>query len=56
VEALTGVLSGALADPAAATLVGEAGRCVAASFTWERNARRMLDIYAEVVAGSARKD
>jgi len=37
-------------------VVGEAGRSVAASFTWERNARRMLDIYAEVVAGSARKD
>jgi teichuronic acid biosynthesis glycosyltransferase TuaC len=56
VEALTAVVSGALADPAAATLVGEAGRSVASSFTWERNARRMLDIYAEVVAGSARKD
>jgi glycosyltransferase involved in cell wall biosynthesis len=56
VIALTGVLSSALADPAAATVVGEAGRLVAASFTWETNARRMLDIYAEVVAGSARKD
>jgi glycosyltransferase involved in cell wall biosynthesis len=56
VGALTDVLSTALADPAAAAVVGEAGRSVAASFTWERNARRMLDIYAEVVAGSARKD
>ncbi|MCX6374005.1 MAG: glycosyltransferase [Actinobacteria bacterium] len=56
VDALTGVLSTALADRAAATAVGEAGRSVAAAFTWERNARRMLDIYAEVVAGSARKD
>ena len=56
VDVLTGVLSTALADPAVATVVGEAGRAVAASFTWERNARRMLDIYAEVVAGSARKD
>jgi len=56
VDALTGVLSSALADPAAASVVGEAGRSVAASFTWERNARCMLDIYAEVVAGSARKD
>lgn len=56
VDALTHVLSHALADPSAATAVGEAGRVVAASFTWERNARHMLDIYAEVVAGSARKD
>jgi glycosyltransferase involved in cell wall biosynthesis len=56
VDALTGVLSSALGDPAAATVVGMAGRSVAASFTWERNARRMLDIYAEVVADSARKD
>jgi glycosyltransferase involved in cell wall biosynthesis len=56
VGALTGVLSRALAGPAAAAAIGEAGRSVAATFTWERNARRMLDIYAEVVAGSARKD
>ena len=56
VDALTGVLWAALADPSAAAMVGAAGRSVAASFTWERNARRMLDIYAEVVAGSSRKD
>jgi len=56
VDALTRVLAAALAHPAATSVVGEAGRSVAASFTWERNARRMLDIYAEVVAGSARKD
>jgi glycosyltransferase involved in cell wall biosynthesis len=56
VDALTAVLSTVLADPVAATAVGEAGRSVAASFTWERNARCMLDIYAEAVAGSTRKD
>ena len=56
VGALTEALSTALADPAAARVVGEAGRSVAASFTWDRNACRMLDIYAEVVARSARKD
>ncbi len=51
VGALTGVVAHVLADPERAGSIGEAGRSVAASFTWERNARRMLDIYAEIVAG-----
>jgi glycosyltransferase involved in cell wall biosynthesis len=45
-----------LADPERAGSIGEAGRSVAASFTWERNARRMLDIYAEIVAGVSGRD
>lgn len=54
--ALTEALNALLADPARASSVGDAGRAVAASFTWERNARRMRDLYEEVVGGVPRKD
>jgi teichuronic acid biosynthesis glycosyltransferase TuaC len=49
-ETLTAVLASVLTDRDGAAAVGEAGRAVAASYTWERNARRMLEIYEEVVA------
>jgi len=55
-DALTEALRALFADAARAVSVGEAGRVAAASFTWERNARRMRDLYAEVVAGVPRKD
>ncbi len=45
VAALTRALDIVLGDPARARAVGEAGRRVAESFTWDDNARRMLDIY-----------
>jgi glycosyltransferase involved in cell wall biosynthesis len=53
---LAGALRSLLADPGRAAAIGEAGRAVAASYTWERNARRMRDLYEEVVAGAPRKD
>jgi glycosyltransferase involved in cell wall biosynthesis len=56
VDALTRVVTNVLADPERAAEIGAAGRSVATSFTWERNAHRMLDIYAEIVAGDSRKD
>lgn len=55
-DALTEALTSLLADPGRAAAIGEAGRTVAASFTWERNARRMRDLYEEVAAGASRKD
>lgn len=53
VDALTDVLATALDDPSRARAVGEAGRRVAETFTWERNARDMLEIYEQAVAGTA---
>lgn len=55
-DALTAVMAQVLADPVAAAAVGEAGRAVAGSFTWERNARLVNDIYRQVIAGSSRGD
>ena len=51
VAELTKVLSRALDDPAHAASVGEAGRAVSRSFTWKRNAGRMLEIYTQVAGG-----
>jgi len=45
VDALVAALSATLDDPQRAHIVGEAGRRVAETFTWERNARRMLELY-----------
>lgn len=51
-DRLSDVLASVFADRDGAAAVGEAGRAVAASYTWERNARRMLEIYEEAVAGA----
>lgn len=51
-DALTTTLAKVLADPLSGAAVGEAGRAVAGSFTWERNARLMHDIYEQVLAGT----
>lgn len=56
VTALTEVIATVLADPDHARSVGEAGRRAAEGLTWGRNARRMLDIYAQAVAGAGQKD
>lgn len=45
VDALVRALADTLDDPQRARALGEAGRRVAAAFTWERNARRMLELY-----------
>jgi glycosyltransferase involved in cell wall biosynthesis len=52
VTALTEVIASVLAEPDRARCVGEAGRRTAAEFTCGRNARRVLDIYAQAVAGA----
>lgn len=52
VEALTRALAATLDDPDRAHAIGEAGRAVAAAFTWERNARRMLELYEQCVSAS----
>lgn len=52
VEALTRALAATLDDPERARAVGEAGRTVAETFTWERNARRMLELYEQCVSAA----
>jgi len=52
VAALTGALAATLDDPERARAVGEAGRRVAETFTWERNARRMLELYEQCVSAA----
>lgn len=57
VDALAAALAVTLDDPARARAIGDAGRRVAETFTWERNARRMLALYeacAAAPAGGAR--
>jgi teichuronic acid biosynthesis glycosyltransferase TuaC len=49
-RAVADALHGIFADPAGAAVVGEAGRRVAMTFTWERNAQEMLRIYEGAVA------
>jgi glycosyltransferase involved in cell wall biosynthesis len=56
VAALTRALAADLDDPERARVVGEAGRKVAETFTWERNARRMLELYEQCVSRPPRKD
>jgi len=53
VDALAGALAATLDDPERARAAGEAGRRVAATFTWERNARLTLGLY-EQCASAAR--
>ncbi len=55
VEALAAALAATLDDAERARLVGDAGRRVAETFTWERNARRMLELY-EACAGTPAED
>ncbi|MBN2204344.1 MAG: glycosyltransferase [Thermoleophilia bacterium] len=52
VAALTRALGATLDDPERARAVGEAGRKVAETFTWERNARRMLELYEQYVSAA----
>ncbi len=55
VGALTRALAATLDDPARARAVGESGpRRVAEAFTWERNARRMLETLRAVRSATAR--
>lgn len=56
VGALARALAAVLDDPEHARAVGEAGRRVATTFTWERNADRMLRLYEQCLAGAARPD
>ena len=56
VAALTRALAVDLDDPERARVIGEAGREVAETFTWERNARRMLELYEQCVSRPPRKD
>jgi glycosyltransferase involved in cell wall biosynthesis len=56
VDALTHAVAGILADPSRARSLGEAGRRVAEGLTWERNARRMLDLYERCAASASDKD
>ena len=53
VAALTRALAATLDDPERARVVGAAGRKVAETYTWERNAHRMLELY-EQCASAAR--
>ncbi len=52
-QAVAEVLRRVIDDPRGAAAVGEAGRAAAMAFTWERNARRMLQVYEDVVTRGA---
>jgi teichuronic acid biosynthesis glycosyltransferase TuaC len=54
--ALTGVISQVLDDPARTAVVAETGRGVAAALTWERNARRTLQVYQQALAAAPRQE
>jgi glycosyltransferase involved in cell wall biosynthesis len=56
VDALTRALAAALDDGERACAVGEAGRRVAETFTWERNARHMLELYEQCASRAPRED
>jgi glycosyltransferase involved in cell wall biosynthesis len=47
--ALAGIIAGVFGDPAAAAVVGAAGKTAALSLTWERNARLTLGVYEKVL-------
>jgi starch synthase len=52
--ALSGALRGALADPARARRMGEAGRRrVEDHFSWDRIAERTLAVYGDAIAAHA---
>jgi glycosyltransferase involved in cell wall biosynthesis len=47
--ALAGIIAGVFDDPAAAAVVGAAGKAAALSLSWERNARLTLGVYEKVL-------
>jgi teichuronic acid biosynthesis glycosyltransferase TuaC len=53
--ALADVIARVLDDPGAAQAVGQAGRAVARTLTWERNARAVHDVYEQVLDGAAER-
>ena len=56
VDALARALAATLDEPERRRAIGAAGREIAETFTWERNARRMLELYEQCAAPAPLED